>query len=197
MRVLVTGHDGYIGTRRSFPLLQRGGPRGRRPRQLPLRGCALRARARAAVPAIARTSATSRPRDLRGFDAVVHLAAISNDPLGDSRPETTYDINHRGAARLARARQGGRRPALPLLVLVQPLRRRRRRPARRDGRLQPGHAVRRARRCCAEQDLPSWPTTRFSPTFLRNATAYGVSPRLRGDLVVNNLVGYAFTTARC
>ena len=73
------------------------------------------------------TCATSRPRSSTGFDAVVHLAAISNDPLGDLNPETTYDINHLAASRLAARRQGGRRAAIPVLVVVQPLRRGRRR----------------------------------------------------------------------
>ncbi len=74
-----------------------------------------------------------RPEHLEGIDAVVHLAGISNDPLGDLRPETTYEINHLGAVRVARGGQGGRRRALRLLVVVQPLRRPRRRPDRRVG----------------------------------------------------------------
>ena len=103
MRVLVTGHHGYIGT--SGAAARAGGPRGRRPRQRPLRGCTLGAeepgagepRAHALRLDIRDVGAAS----LRGFDAVVHLAAISNDPLGDYRPETTYDINHHAAVSVA------------------------------------------------------------------------------------------------
>ena len=141
MKVLVTGHDGYIGTVLT-PLLQRAGhePVGldlslfanhpfAEPPELPAREADIR-------DVIA--------EDLDGFDAVIHLAALSNDPLGDLHPSVTHAVNHHASVRLAARRPRGRRPALPLLVDLQHLRRRgHRRPARRARRLQPGHALRR------------------------------------------------------
>ena len=89
------------------------------------------------------TCATSRRTTCAGFDAVAHLAALSNDPLGDLNPGITYDINQHASVRLAPSGQGGRRRAVPVLVVVQPLRRRRRRLARRTRPVQSGDAVRR------------------------------------------------------
>ena len=87
-------------------------------------GCDFGAAAHGATSRAPATSATQRPEDLAGFDAVVNLAAISNDPVGHLNPEATYSVNAHGAAHLAQVAKRGRRPALPLLLLLQPLRRR-------------------------------------------------------------------------
>jgi nucleoside-diphosphate-sugar epimerase len=131
--------------------------------------------------------------DLDGFDAVVHLAALSNDPLGDLNPALTDEINHVASVRLARkARQAGVRRFVfssscsnygaggeDLLDERSPFN-----PVTPYG-------VSKVR---VEQDVSKLATSVFSPVFMRSATAYGVSPRLRFDLVLNNLVAWAFTT---
>jgi nucleoside-diphosphate-sugar epimerase len=134
--------------------------------------------------------------DLVGFDAVIHLAGLSNDPLGDLNPELTYEINHAASVRLAKlAKENGVKRFLfssscstygaaggeALLNENAELR-----PVTPYGRS----------KVLVEQDLVKLADTGFSPTFLRNATAYGVSPRLRFDIVLNNLVAWAVTTGR-
>jgi nucleoside-diphosphate-sugar epimerase len=133
--------------------------------------------------------------DLKGFDAVVHLAALSNDPLGNLNPELTYEINHQGTVRIAKlAKEAGVRRFLFSSscstygtagddILSE---------AAEFNPVTPyGHS-----KVLAERDVAALADATFSPTFLRNATAYGVSPRLRFDLVLNNLVAWAFTTGR-
>jgi len=130
---------------------------------------------------------------LQGFDAVIHLAALSNDPLGALAPEITYDINHHASVRLARlAKEAGVRRFLyastcsvygaageDLVTETAPLR-----------PLTP-YAESKVR---VEDDVAAIADDYFSPVFLRNATAFGFSPRLRADIVLNNLVGHAVLT---
>ena len=136
-----------------------------------------------------------RAEDLHGFDAVLHLAAISNDPLGNlnpGSPTTSTTWPRCGWPGLAAGRCG----AVPVRVVVQPLR-----GAGGTGFLDeeaPFNPVTPygESKILVEQDVPRWPTPDFSPVFFRNATAYGVSPQLRVDIMVNNLVGYAVTTGQ-
>jgi nucleoside-diphosphate-sugar epimerase len=190
MRVLVTGHQGYLGTV-MVPILQRAGHDVAGLDSGFFASCVL-------GQAPGDPSAPPGPSDLRdvtadqlsGFDAVIHLAALSNDPLGALAPEVTFDINYHGSVRLAKlAKQAGVSRFLYASTcsvygsagadLVG-----------EDATLRPltPYAESKVR---VEDDVAALADSGFAPVFLRNATAFGFSPRLRADIVLNNLVGYA------
>jgi hypothetical protein len=196
MKVLVTGHDGYIGSV-MMPFLAEAGHDVMADGHLPLRGLHDGPARQRRGPRCAWTSATRSASHLRGFDAVIHLAALSNDPLGNLDAANTYDINHRAAVGLAEAAKEAGVPRYLFASSCSLYGRRGRRDARRRTRhfnpVTPygeSEGARRARRREAAR------TTRSARPTLRNATAYGFSPRLRADVVVNNLVGYAHTDGR-
>lgn len=191
MRVLVSGHDGYIGTV-LVPMLQTAGHDVVGLDSYLYSGCTLGGDV-ADPPSLRCDVRDVVPEMLDGVDAVIHLAAISNDPLGDLNPDTTYAINHRGTVALAEAAKTagatrflfssscslyGAHGDLLLDESAEFL------PVTPYGES----------KVMSEQSLASMADEDFSPTYLRNATVYGVSPRLRGDLVVNNLTGFAITT---
>ena len=130
--------------------------------------------------------------DLRGFDAVVHMAELSNDPLGDLIGDVTYDVNHKGSVRLAElAKQAGvERFIYMSSCSVYGI---------ADGTVDETSPLnpQTAYGICkglVERDVAALADDRFSPTFMRNATAFGASPRMRFDIVLNNLSGLAWTT---
>ena len=134
--------------------------------------------------------------DLRGFDAVIHLAALSNDPLGCLNEQCTYDINHLGSVRLAQAAKAAGVPRFLFASSCSLYGAAGDQTAGRDRRPSIRSPPTAHRRCWSKRTSSKLADDTFSPTYLRNATAYGVSPRLRADIVVNNLVGVAYTTGQ-
>jgi nucleoside-diphosphate-sugar epimerase len=134
--------------------------------------------------------------DLQGIDAVVHLAELSNDPLGDNNPEVTFQINHLASVRLAKlAKEAGVKrfvytsscSVYGVANGADPL-----------TEMSPTNPQTAYAKCktLVERDVNELASDKFSPTFLRNATAYGASPRMRFDIVLNNLCGIAATTGK-
>lgn len=189
----MTGHEGYIGTVMA-PFLADAGHEivgldsglfepctfGKEPREF---------------PSIRKDVRDIEQSDLEGFDAVIHLAGLSNDPLGNLNPSLTYDINHHASVRLARlAKHAGvarflfssscsTYGAAGDKILDE------------TAEFNPVTPYGRSK-VLVEQDVAILASDQFSPTYLRNATAYGASPRLRFDLVLNNLTAWALTTGR-
>jgi nucleoside-diphosphate-sugar epimerase len=191
MKVLVTGHDGYIGTVLT-PLLAEAGhePHG-------LDTSLFANYAFGAVPDIPAREADIRDvsaEDLDGFDAVLHLAALSNDPLGNLSPSVTHAVNHHASVDLARvAREAGVARFVYSSTCSVYGAGATDAPLGEDAAFNPVTPYGESK-VLAERDIATLATDAFSPVFLRNATAYGVSPRMRGDIVVNNLVAYAYAT---
>lgn len=134
--------------------------------------------------------------DLAGFDAVVHMAELSNDPLGQLNPQITYQINHQGSLRLAQLAKAAGVSRFVYMSSCSVY------GVGEEGEVkteespvQPQTAYAECK-VLVERDLPPMADARFSPTFLRNATAYGASPRQRFDVVLNNLAGLAWTTGK-
>ncbi len=146
----------------------------------------------AAIPAVRKDIRDVVVADFDGYDAVIHLAGLSNDPLGDLNPELTYEINHRASVRIAElAKEAGVERFIFSSSCSYY-------GAGGDGFLAedaPFNPVTPygTSKVWSERDITKLADDRFSPTFMRNATAFGVSPRLRFDLVLNNLVAYAVT----
>jgi nucleoside-diphosphate-sugar epimerase len=133
--------------------------------------------------------------DLFGFDAIVHLAELSNDPLGANNPAVTYEINHKGSVRLASlAKMAG----VPRFVYTSSCSVYGVSDAEFVNEASPVDPQTAYAQCkvLVEQDVGKLADDAFCPTFLRNATAYGASPRMRFDIVLNNLAGLAWTTNR-
>jgi nucleoside-diphosphate-sugar epimerase len=132
------------------------------------------------------------PEDLEGFDAVIHLAAISNDPIGHLNPDATYGVNARGAVHIAKAAKEAGVPRFLFSSSCSLYGAAGDKPVDETGQFNPVTPYGESK-AMAEAGLSELADDDFSPIYLRNATAYGSSPRLRADIVVNNLTGTAFT----
>jgi nucleoside-diphosphate-sugar epimerase len=194
MRILVTGTDGYLGCLLAPDLVRRGHD---------VVGVDTGFyRAGWLYDGVERTVATMHKdiraidrADLDGFDAIVHMAELSNDPVGALSPTITYEINHQASVRLATfAKEAGVERFVYMsscsvygvatgsdVTEASPVN-----PQTAYGEC----------KVLVERDLLALADDRFSPTFMRNATAFGASPRMRFDIVLNNLAGLAWTTGR-
>ena len=191
MRVLVTGHHGYIGSvlvrmlsKTSHEIVGLDSDFFAQNRFV---GEVVE------IPSLHKDLRDVQARDLAHFDAVLHLAALSNDPLGDLSPQLTYEINHRATMRLAElAKHAGVKRflfssscsmygAAGSAMLTE------------DASFHPVTPYAESK-VFVEQELGELAGPNFSPVFLRNTTAYGVSPFMRFDVVLNNLVAWAVTT---
>jgi nucleoside-diphosphate-sugar epimerase len=191
MRVLITGHKGYIGSVMAPMLVKEGFDVVGLDSDI-FEDCAF-SDPIIEIPEIRKDIRDVVLEDLLGFQAVIHLAAISNDPIGNLNPQLTYEINHLGSVNLARlAKQAGIEQFLFSSscsmygaagdeALTE------------EADFNPVTPYAHSK-VLVEQDVARLASDTFSPTYLRNATAYGASPRLRFDLVINNLVAHAYTT---
>ena len=190
MRVLVTGHLGYIGTRLVPMLLERDHEVVGLDSNL-YEDCTFTGEI-AEVPCIDKDVRKVEKEDLEGFDAIIHLAGLSNDPLGDYRPELTENINFKASVRIAKlAKEVG----VPRFLFAS--------SCSTYGAAGSDFLDETSifnpvtpygeSKVLVEKEVSKLADETFTPTFLRASTAYGVSPRLRFDLVLNNLTAWAFT----
>ncbi len=195
MRVLVTGTDGYIGVLLASLLIEQGCDVIGVDTGFYRDGWLEAGSPLYRPPCITKDTRHIAEDDLKDFEAVVHLAELSNDPLGQYSPAITFDINHRGTVSLAGKckRAGIRRFVYTSSCSVYGLGSDA--PRTEESETDPQTAYAQCK-VFVERDVSRMADDSFSPTFLRNATAYGFSPRMRFDLVLNNLAGLAWTTKK-
>ncbi|MEM7726899.1 MAG: SDR family oxidoreductase [Cyanobacteria bacterium P01_A01_bin.45] len=192
MKILVTGTEGYLGCLLPPLLIERGHEvigvdTGFYKAGWLYNGTSVTAKT------LNKDIRNIAPEDLQGVEAIVHMAELSNDPTGQLAPHITYEINHKGSVRLANlAKEAGIRRFIYMSscsvygVATEG-------DVTEESTVNPQTAYAECK-TLVEKDVTSMASDDFSPTFMRNATAFGASPRMRFDIVLNNLAGLAWTT---
>lgn len=191
MRILLTGSEGYIGTVLGPYLIARGHEvvgvdTGFHRVGWLYNGVSV------APTWLNKDVRSLEEDDLRGFDAVVHLAELSNDPVGELNPGITFEINHLGSVRLANLAKKAGVERFVYMSSCSVYGAAGEEDSKETSAVQPLTAYAQCK-VLVERDVRPMADDSFSPTFLRNATAFGASPRMRFDLVVNDLAGHAWT----
>jgi len=194
MKILVTGSEGYLGSLVA-PVLMRQGHEVTGLDTGFYRDGLLYHENQDLPRTLIRDIRKLKPDDLRGFDAIAHLAELSNDPIGELQPDITYEINHKGTIRLAEAAKAAGVKRFIYMSSCSVYGVAEGDDVNEESPTNPQTAYAICKTLC-ERDLQPLVDDNFTACYFRNATAFGASPRQRFDIVLNNLCGIAATTGK-